>query len=114
MRPCLSPLTLLAGLLTAELAWCASPPPRPSPVPADHARAMAASRELFARSVRPALTQCCLKCHGGEKTRGGLDMASRETLLKGGDNGRVIEPGQGKASKLVRLAAGLDEPHMPP
>ena len=52
--------------------------------------------------------------HGGGKTRGGLDLASRETLLKGGDSGAVVVPGKARQSKLYRLAARLDEPHMPP
>ena len=41
-------------------------------------------------------------------------MATRETLLKGGDSGPVVLAGKGKQSKLYRLAAHLDEPPMPP
>src|SRR5439155_13441232 len=90
------------------------PPAKPAAVPADHARAMAQSRELFAAKVRPVLVQSCLKCHGGAKKRAEFDLSSREGLLKGGENGPVVTPGNGKASKLYRLAAKLDEPHMPP
>jgi hypothetical protein len=75
---------------------------------------MAASRDLFASRVRGLLTDHCLKCHGGGKERGGLNLATREALLRGSDNGPVVVPGKGKASKLYRLAARLDEPHMPP
>jgi hypothetical protein len=106
-------LICLAG--TALLA-AVSPPPRtpPAPVGADHARQMAASRDLFTTKVRALLTDNCLKCHGGGKLRGGLNLVSRESLLKGGDNGPVVVPGKGKASKLYRLAGRLDDPHMPP
>src|SRR5262245_7473984 len=103
---------LLAG--AGLLAAVAPPAVRPAPVSADHARQMAASRELFTAKVRALLSDNCLKCHGGGKVRGGLNLASREALLKGGDNGPVVVPGKGKASKLYRLAARLDEPHMPP
>jgi hypothetical protein len=75
---------------------------------------MARGRELFARHVRPLLSEHCLKCHGGDKTRSGLDLSTREGLLKGGDNGPVVVPNQAKASRLYKLAAHLDEPHMPP
>ena len=100
------------GLLVAV-----SPPPpakAPAAVGAEHARQMAASRDLFARKVRPLLIDHCLKCHGGGKVRGGLNLVTRESLLKGGDNGPVVVPGKGKASKLYRLAARQDEPPMPP
>ncbi|MFO0878847.1 MAG: PSD1 and planctomycete cytochrome C domain-containing protein [Gemmataceae bacterium] len=107
-------LARLAVLLLPGLALAASPPTKPTPVVPDHARQMTASRELFTRSVRKVLIDACVKCHGGGKARGGLDLTTREALLKGGDNGAVIVPGKGKESKLVRLTAHLDEPHMPP
>ncbi len=85
-----------------------------APVPSNHAAQMTRGRELFAAHVRAILLDRCVKCHGGEKTRGGLDLTSREALLKGGDNGPVIVPHQARASRLYRLAAHLDKPHMPP
>lgn len=83
-------------------------------VPPEHAADMAAGRELFVKSVRPMLTASCLKCHGEGKIRGGLDIATRESLLKGGDGGVVVTPRKAQTSKFYRLAAHLDEPHMPP
>ena len=100
---------LLPALLPLLLA--------PAAPPADPCRPTTPARwppgQLFPTRCGPLLDNC-LKCHGGGKTRGGLDLATRETLLKGGDNGPVVVPGKGKASKLYRLAAQLDEPHMPP
>ncbi|MFQ3593372.1 MAG: DUF1549 domain-containing protein, partial [Gemmataceae bacterium] len=95
--------------VVSSLVWAADPK-----VPPEHAAEMAAGRELFARSVRHTLVQSCLKCHGESKTRGGLDLVTREALLKGGDNGPAITPRKASSSRLYRLAAGLDEPHMPP
>jgi hypothetical protein len=108
-------LGLLALPLLGFTLRAASPPPtRPPAVPADHARQMAAGRELFAARVRGLLVERCLKCHGGDKSRGGLSMVTREALLKGGDNGPVVVPGKSASSKLHRLAAHLDDPTMPP
>jgi hypothetical protein len=112
-------LALIAlGLLAVGLAGGAAPRTASGPatpaVPADHARKMALGQELFRQKVRPLLTERCLKCHGGGKTRGGLDMTHRDSLLRGGDNGPVVLPGKAKASRLYKLAAHLDEPHMPP
>jgi hypothetical protein len=91
----------------------ASDPAPSRPVPADHAAKMARGRELFTGSVRPLFLESCFKCHGGEKTRSGLDLSTRELLLKGGDNGPVLGD-KAATSKLYRLAAHLDTPHMPP
>jgi mono/diheme cytochrome c family protein len=82
-------------------------------VPPDHAEKMSRGLDMFTRQIRPLLLENCFKCHGGEKTRGGLDLTSRETLQKGGDNGPVLGE-RSAASKLYRLAAHLENPHMPP
>ncbi len=107
-------LTVFLVLGLAGLVVAVSPPPKPDPVSADHARLMAQSRELFGKSVRGILADNCLKCHGGDKTRAEFSLATREALLKGGENGAVVVPGKGKNSKLYRLTAHHEEPHMPP
>ena len=66
------------------------------PVPPDHATKMAASQALFKESVREVLVKNCLDCHGGAKTKSGLNLASRELLLKGGDRGDTVVPGKPK------------------
>src|SRR5437667_7121433 len=83
----------LAWLATMASAWAQQP------LPADHAEKMARGRELFAKSVRPVLMDQCLKCHGGDKTRSGFDLSTREGLLKGGDNGITVVPGKAKESR---------------
>ncbi|MEC9053919.1 MAG: c-type cytochrome domain-containing protein, partial [Verrucomicrobiota bacterium] len=44
--------------------------------------------------LAPLLKQHCLKCHGGAKQKGGLDLRSLESLLQGGDSGPVLLPGK--------------------
>ena len=68
---------------------------------------------LFREHVRPVLVASCLKCHGGEKVRGGLDLATRGGLLHPGDSGAVVVPGDHRKSRLWRLVSHLEEPHMP-
>ena len=108
------PIVLALGLLFAGLVAAVAPIPKVEPVSADHARLMAESRDLFGKSVRGILADNCLKCHGGDKTRAEFSLATRETLLKGGENGLAVVIGKGKSSRLYRLAARLEEPHMPP
>jgi len=75
----------------------------------------AATSVDFARDVQPIFIQNCIKCHGPEKQKGGLRLDLRSAALKGGDDGKVILPGQGHDSRLVHLIAGLDADNvMPP
>ena len=55
----------------------------------------------------------CLECHHAAKTKGGLDLTSRESLLKGGETGPALALGQPDKSRLWRVTARLDEPFMP-
>jgi hypothetical protein len=72
------------------------------------------------RPVAPApdaltlLETHCVKCHGGEKTKAGLDLTTRESLVRGGESGVAFSPDQPvEASLLYRMIAHLEEPGMP-
>jgi mono/diheme cytochrome c family protein len=56
----------------------------------------------------------CLGCHNAEKHKGGLELTSRDALLKGGDGGAVILPGKPEQSALFKALAPDADPHMPP
>ncbi len=55
----------------------------------------------------------CLECHHASKMKGGLDLTTRESLLKGGETGPALVAGQPEKSRLWRLAARLEDPFMP-
>lgn len=55
----------------------------------------------------------CVRCHGGEKTKGGLDLTTRETLLKGGETGAVIDSANPDSSILIRSLRGETDSRMP-
>ena len=82
-------------------------------VAADHAQKMSKGLELFKSDVRAVFTQHCIKCHGGEKTNGELDLTTREGLLKGGSQGPTIEVGRSTESLLYQLISHNEEPNMP-
>jgi hypothetical protein len=79
--------------------------------------ATAAQDTQPAAHVRDALTLLeahCVKCHGGEKTKAGLDLTTREGLLRGGESGATITLGEAaETSLLYRMIAHLEEPGMP-
>ncbi len=60
-----------------------------------------ASLELFEQHVRPMLLDHCIRCHGPKKQQAGLRLDSRDALLKGGDSGPAIKPGDPDVSLLV-------------
>jgi len=103
----------VAALLLAAfpVAVLAADPPK---VPTEHAANMTASQTVFKDTVRDFLVKNCLECHGGEKTKSGFNLVSREKVLDGGDRGAAVVPGKGKDSRLVKLVARAEEPHMPP
>ncbi|MDR3406532.1 MAG: DUF1553 domain-containing protein [Chthoniobacter sp.] len=56
----------------------------------------------------------CFSCHNDQKKKGGLVMTSRETLLKGGDNGPALDLNAPEKSALLDALAADADPHMPP
>lgn len=58
--------------------------------------------ELYEKKVRPALVEHCVKCHGPEKQEGGLQVDSVAAMLRGGDQGPAVMPGDPNASLLIQ------------
>ncbi len=58
-------------------------------------------RELFETRIRPLLAKNCFACHTSTPPMGGLIMSSRESLLKGGNSGPAIVPGDPQKSLLI-------------
>ncbi|MFT6864173.1 MAG: cytochrome c553 [Akkermansiaceae bacterium] len=83
-------------------------------LPTDHAGRMKAGTTLFQETIRPALIENCLKCHGDEKVRSGLDLSSRELLLEGGETDDAINLDKPAESYLLKLLRHEEEPEMPP
>ena len=76
----------------------------------------AAGVEFFEKKIRPVLVETCYKCHStGEKVKGGLLLDTREAMLKGGDSGPSIVPGDPEKSLLIKAIRYADENlQMPP
>jgi len=59
--------------------------------------------EFFEKHIRPVLSEQCFKCHSAtaEKLKGGLMLDSLEAMLKGGDTGPAVAPGDLDKSLLI-------------
>ena len=72
------------------------------------------SLAFFENRVRPLLVARCVKCHGPKRVEGGLRLDSQQGLLKGGDDGPVIVPGDPQRSVLIKAVRREGELKMPP
>ena len=71
---------------------------------------------FFEKKIRPLLAEHCYECHAaGKKTKGGLNLDSRDGWMKGGDSGAALVPGDLDASLLIKAVRYKDkEFRMPP
>jgi mono/diheme cytochrome c family protein len=92
--------TLTAGVALLLLGgWARGEPPAPARAPG------------FERDVLPLLASHCLKCHGGDARKGGLDLRTPGSMLEGGKHGPVLVKGSPDKSPLV---ARVTKQEMPP
>lgn len=69
----------------------------------------------FTNDILPLLKDSCVRCHGQNRPKAHLELFSRDGVLKGGEGGKVVEPGNSKGSLLVIAAARIDDDTaMPP
>jgi len=66
--------------------------------------------EFFERKIRPVFVEHCYECHsaGAKKIKGGLVLDSRAGVIKGGDTGAAITPGDPEASLLIQAIRHTD------
>lgn len=68
----------------------------------------------FANDIQPLLKNRCGNCHGGNKTEEGLNLLSYEAIIKGSDNGPVVNVGAADDSLLVEMVVTLEMPKRGP
>ena len=61
-----------------------------------------ADLEFFEAKIRPVLVAECYECHDAKKQKGDLRLDYRDGLLKGGEEGAAIVPGDAKKSILIQ------------
>lgn len=67
----------------------------------------------FTRDIAPFMANLCGNCHSRARRSGGLCLETFYDMMKGGDSGRVVLPGNLEGSRLYRLVGGLENPRMP-
>src|SRR5688500_12708996 len=70
-------------------------------------------QNFYLKEIQPLLERNCAGCHNSKVKQGGLDMSTREALLRGSEHGSVVVPGVPNDSQLYKLVAHVTEPGMP-
>jgi len=73
--------------------------------------------DFFEKKIRPVLVDSCYQCHSAqsEKVKGGLKLDTRGDVLRGGDSGPALVPGDPEKSLLIKAVRYADEDlQMPP
>ncbi len=69
-------------------------------------------QQKLAQQVFTIFQNNCIRCHGADM-KSGLDLRTREAILKGGNRGAAIISNNSKESLLYQLISGAKSPRMP-
>ena len=109
-------LTLTAAVVALSAAARAEEHKRPAIDASKLPPAATKQGVTYAGDIKVIFEKSCVKCHGQEKPKAKLRLDSLEGALKGGEDGKVIEPGNSAKSILVANVAriGEEDDWMPP
>ncbi len=71
------------------------------------------TKPTFDEDVVGIFKQHCTNCHGNDKQKSDLNLATFAALQKGGSSGAIVVPGNPDKSRLFALTSHKDEPKMP-
>ena len=63
--------------------------------------------------VKPIFDARCVGCHGATDPKGGVNMTSHESIMKGGEDGAIVVAGKPADSELIHYIDGSKQPRMP-
>jgi uncharacterized membrane protein len=72
--------------------------------------------QFYEDVIKPIMNNNCTSCHNVKKNKGGLQLNTKEGILKGGEHGEIIDLNNPKKSALYArlILPKNDEDHMPP
>jgi uncharacterized protein DUF1553/uncharacterized protein DUF1549/cytochrome c len=107
--------TLLVGIVWGAFLFVAPPAYLANPLQGsvEEKTPLGNVDSTFQERILPVFDRNCLVCHGSVVQRGGLDLRTKQSTLRGSANGTVIRPGNAQQSLLYQLITHQKEPAMP-
>ena len=71
---------------------------------------------VYSTAIQPVFDKYCVSCHGPQKQKAKLRLDSHENLIKGSENGAVVEASASDRSPLIQrlMLSDSEDDHMPP
>jgi hypothetical protein len=76
--------------------------------------ALMAQPSFFETKVQPVLRANCIACHSEKNINSGLSLETRESILRGGNRGPVVQSGSPESSLLIEAVKHTGSVKMPP
>jgi hypothetical protein len=74
----------------------------------------AAEHVEYVTQIKPILAGRCYSCHSGLRQRAGLRLDTAALMIRGGDSGPAVVPGNSQESLLITMLTGESGVRMPP
>ena len=74
---------------------------------------LGAAQSVYQEHIRPVLEKQCIVCHNPTTKQAGLDLSTREKMLRGGERGPAVVPGDVNESLLYAYITHKRQPGMP-
>ena len=69
----------------------------------------------FEKDIHPIFEDNCVRCHGNQRPKGGLQLTTIEGIMKGSKDGKVVVSGHSEQSSLVFAVSEINgKISMPP
>src|SRR5713226_900470 len=61
----------------------------------------------YAKDIHPLFEASCVRCHSGDRPKGGLRLDTLENVLKSGKDGKILTAGHSEDSLVVIAVARI-------
>jgi len=89
-------ISLITALIFASFSVLAALPDPSKLPPASKQEGV-----TFEKDIHPIFEDACVRCHGDQRPKGGLQLTTVEGIMKGSKDGEVVVPGHSEKSSLV-------------
>ena len=99
-------LALVAFAIVGICVGCSSSPETPVAGSPTSTGATTTGTTVAYADIQEVFDKNCVKCHGAENPKEGYSLVSHEALMKGGEDGPAVVPGDPENSLLIHVLRG--------